>query len=230
MQSNKNVTREKMKVIITGTTGMVGEGVLHECLLDPAVEQILVINRKPCGVTHSKLTEIIHRDFFDLSSIEDQLIGYNACFFCLGVSSVGMTESEFRRISYDLTLYVAGVLCKLNPEMVFCYVSGSGTDSSEKGRIMWARVKGKTENDLLKLPFKRAYMFRPGYLHPTKGLKNTHRYYTYLSWMYPVVRRLFPMQILSLKELGIAMIHSVTHGYERSILENKDIAALAKNN
>ncbi|AGK55868.1 NAD-dependent epimerase/dehydratase family protein [Bacillus sp. 1NLA3E] len=218
---------KKIKVIITGSTGMVGEGVLHECLQDPKVEQVLVINRKPCGVTHPKLTEIVHGDLFDLSPIEHLLSNYDACFFCLGVSSVGMKEAEFSRISYDLTLYVAGVLSRLNPEMVFCYVSGSGTDSSEQGRVMWARVKGRTENHLLQLPFKRAYMFRPGYLHPTKGLKNTHRYYHAISWMYPVMRLVFPQHLLTLRELGIAMIHSVSEGYENSILENKDIITLA---
>ncbi len=143
----------KIKAIITGVTGMVGEGVLHECLLHPDVESVLVINRKPCGVKHEKLKEIIHKDFFDLSSIEDQLSGYNACYFCAGVSSVGKKEDEYKRITYDLTLNFAKTLLKLNPDMTFCYVSGVGTDSTEKGRSMWARVKGKTENDLLKLRF-----------------------------------------------------------------------------
>ena len=138
----------KIKAIITGVTGMVGEGVLHECLLHPNVESVLVINRKPCGVKHEKLKEIIHKNFFDLSLIENQLIGYNACYFCAGVSSMGKSEQEYKRITYDLTVSFANNLLKLNPEMTFCYVSGVGTDSTEKGRSMWARVKGKTENDL----------------------------------------------------------------------------------
>ena len=169
----------KIRAIITGVTGMVGEGVLHECLLHPAVESVLVINRKPCGIKHQKLIEIIHQDFFDLSPIDNHLTGYNACYFCAGVSSVGIKEEEYKHITYDLTLNFAKTLLKLNSEMTFCYVSGVGTDSTEKGRSMWARVKGKTENDLLKLGFKDAYMFRPGYIQPTKGLKNTYKIYEF---------------------------------------------------
>ncbi|MFE5317589.1 NAD-dependent epimerase/dehydratase family protein [Paenibacillus sp. NPDC056579] len=218
----------KTKVIVTGATGMVGEGVVHECLMHPDIEQVLVINRKPCGIVHGKLREIIHADFFDLSPIESQLAGHDACYFCLGVSSVGMKEEEYYRMTYELTLHAAGMLCKLNPGMVFCYVSGSGTDSSEKGRSMWARVKGKTENELLQLPFKKTYMFRPGYIHPTKGLKHTHGYYYALSWLYPIVKLLVPQGVITLKELGIAMIHTVTKGYEKSILYSKDIKILAE--
>lgn len=218
----------KIRVIITGTTGMVGEGVLHECLQHPDVERVLVVNRKPCGVTHSKLSEIVHSDFFDLSSITPLLGDYNACFFCLGVSSVGMKEEVYNRLTYDLTLHMASLLSGLNPEMVFCYVSGSGTDSTERGRSMWARVKGKTENQLLNLPFKGAYMFRPGYIHPTKGLRNTHGYYTALSWMYPMLRAVLPKYVISLKELGIAMIHIAQTGRERAILESQDISRIAR--
>jgi hypothetical protein len=218
----------KIRAIITGVTGMVGEGVLHECLQHPDVERVLVINRKPCGVSHLKLSEIIHKDFLDLSAIQFQLNNYNACFFCLGVSSVGLKEAEYSRLSYDLTLHMASILSSLNPDMVFCYVSGTGTDSTEQGKSMWARVKGKTENQLLKLPFKKAYMFRPGYIHPTMGLKNTHKYYYLLTWLYPVLKLFFPSAALSLKQLGMAMIHTVTKGYDRSILESKDIIKLAK--
>src|SRR5512133_1123004 len=146
-----------IKAIVFGATGMVGEGVLHEALKHPAVDAVLVIGRRSCGVDHPKLKEIIHKDFFDYSSIENQLRGYNACFFCLGVSSIGMKEDEYRRLTYDLTMAAAIALSRLNPDMVFCYVSGAGTDSSEQGRSMWARVKGKTENDLMKLPFKAVY-------------------------------------------------------------------------
>lgn len=219
--------KTKIRAIITGATGMVGEGVLHECLMHPDVEQVLVINRTPCGVSHPKLTEVLHSNFFDLSAIEPKLKNYNACFFCLGVSSVGMKEEEYKRVTYDLTMHVAGVLSGLNPDMVFCYVTGSGTDSTERGRIMWARVKGKTENDLLRLPFKRAYMFRPGYIHPAKGLKRTHKYYRAISWLYPVLRRLWPDYTISMRELGLAMIRTVSIGYDKTILENRDIAKLA---
>lgn len=207
---------------------MVGEGVLHECLQHEAVESILVINRKPCGVQHPKLKEIIRTDFFDLSGIEDQLKGYNACFFCLGVSSIGMKEDEYHRLTYSLTMNVAGILARQNNDMVFCYISGASTDSSEKGRIMWARVKGKTENDLVKLPFKQVYNFRPGYMQPTKGLKNTLRFYKFVSWLYPFLKLLLPGSASTLKELGLAMIQVTLKGYPKNILEVKDIVALAK--
>ncbi|OAB35185.1 NAD-dependent epimerase/dehydratase family protein [Paenibacillus macquariensis] len=218
----------KIRAIITGVTGMVGEGVLHECLQHPDVEQVLVINRKPCGFSHPKLTEIIHKDFFDLSAIKSQLSNYNACYFCLGVSSGGLKEEEYSRLSFDLTVHMAEMLAGLNPDMVFCYVSGMGTDSTELGKRMWARVKGKTENHLMQLPFKKAYMFRPAYINPIKGLKNTHKSYYAFMWLFPILRRLFPNVTVSLKELGIAMIHTVTKGYDQSILESKDIKKLAK--
>ena len=219
---------EPIKVIITGATGMVGEGVLHECLHHPAVSSILVINRKPSGVNHSKVKEIIHSDFYDLSPIGSQLEGYNACFFCLGTTSIGKNEAEFTKVTFDLTMHVAENLCKLNPDMTFCYISGAGTDSTEKGRTMWARVKGKTENDLMKLPFKRVYNFRSGYMQPTPGLKNTLPYYKYVSWLYPILRPIFPNHMSTLSEMGLAMIHSVNRGYGKQILEVKDIVVLAK--
>ncbi len=217
----------KVRVILTGATGMVGEGVLHECLLHPGVEAVLVISRKPCGISHPKLKEIVHGDFFDLSSVEVHLTGYNACFFCLGVSSVGMKEPEYYKISYTLTMHMAETLSRLNPGMVFCYISGAGTDSSEKGRMMWARVKGKTENDLMKLPFRAAYAFRPGFMLPTKGLKNTLPYYKYVTWLYPMVQPLFPKYFGTLRELGLAMINSALLVPEKRVLEVKDIAELA---
>ena len=207
---------------------MVGEGVLHECLHHPAVSSILIINRKPCGVVHSKIKEIIHADFYDLSSIESHLKGYNACFFCLGTSSVGMNEAEYTKVTYTLTMHVAETLCKLNPDMTFCFVSGASTDSTEKGRLMWARVKGKTENDLMKLPFKRVYNFRPGFMQPTPGLKNVLPAYKYFTWLYPVLRPIFPNYMSTLAAIGLAMIHSVNRGYGKQVLEVKDIVALAK--
>lgn len=217
-----------VRAIITGVTGMVGEGVLYECLRDLRVEAVLVINRKPCGVIHPKLKEVIHTDFFNFSPIESQLTGYNACFFCLGVSSIGMKEAEYDRMTYVLTLHVAETLSRLNSPMTFCYVSGAGTDSTEQGRTMWARVKGKSENDLMKLPFKAAFAFRPAYLHPSPALKNTSKYYTYISWLYPILRSVLPNYACTLKELGMAMIHVALRGYEKPILEVKDIVALAK--
>lgn len=219
----------KIRAIVTGVTGMVGEGVLHECILHPDVEEILILTRKPSGVNHPKVKELVHPDFYDLSPIADQLKNYNACFFCLGVSSVGMNEADYTKVTYILTLHVAQVLSKHNPEMTFCYISGAATDSTEKGKMMWARVKGKTENDLRKLSFKQVYLFRPGYMNPTKGLKNTLKYYKYISWLYPFLRLVFPSGVSTLKELGLAMINSALLGYEKPVLEVKDIVRLAKN-
>ena len=207
---------------------MVGEGVLHECLQHPDVESVLVINRKSCGVKHQKLKEIIHKDFFDMSSIENQLAGYNACYFCAGVSSVGKKEDEYKRITYDLTMNFANTLVKLNSDMTFCYVSGVGTDSTEKGRSMWARVKGKTENDLLKLPFKAAYMFRPGYIQPVIGLKNAYKIYKIFTPIYPVLKRLFPKYVVALEEIGLAMINVTLFGSNNKILECKNIVQLSR--
>ena len=206
---------------------MVGEGVLHECLLHPDVEQVLVINRKPGGVSHPKLKEIILKDFFDLSPIESQLSDYNACFFCLGVSSVGMSDDEYRHLTYDLTMNFAKLLAKLNPDLTFEYVSGAGTDSTEKGRLAWARVKGTTENELMQL-FRNTYMFRPGFMKPTPGLKNVKTYYRYIAWLYPIGRALYPAGFSTLQELALAMIKSASIGYEKKVLEVKDIVALAK--
>ena len=218
----------KIRIILTGATGMVGEGVLNECLQQDEIEEILIINRRASGITHPKLKEIIHTDFYDLSVIENRLANYDGCLFCLGVSSVGMKEPEFYRLTYTLTMHVAQTLSKLNPGMVFCYISGAGTDSTEKGRTMWARVKGKTENDLAKLPFKQVYNFRPGVLKPTKGLKNTLSFYKYLGWLIPIIKAIAPKFICSLKELGKAMINAVTKGYEKQILEVTDILILSK--
>jgi len=219
---------QKIRAIVTGATGMVGEGVLIECLNHPSVESVLIINRRPSEVSHPKLKEIIHKDFYDISPIENQLSGYNACFFCLGVSSIGMKEPEFYEKTYVLTMHVAEKLSKKNPDMVFCYISGSGTDSTEKGKRMWARVKGKTENDLMKLQFKDVYAFRPGFMKPTKGQKRVLKGYKYFGWMYPIGRPLFPNFFSTIKELGLAMINAARHGYPKKHVEVKDIVALAK--
>ncbi|MEP6617471.1 MAG: NAD-dependent epimerase/dehydratase family protein, partial [Ginsengibacter sp.] len=186
------IANSKLKVIITGATGMVGEGVLNVCLQDDHVEQVLIVNRRSSGFSHPKLKEIIHEDFYDVSPIRNQLANYDACFFCLGVTSVGMKEAEYHRLTYILTMHFAHTLSEVNPGSTFCYVSGASTDSTEKGKMMWARVKGKTENDLLKLPFRQVYNFRPGILEPTEGLKNTLRLYKYLGWLLPLIRKLAP--------------------------------------
>jgi len=217
----------KIKAIITGATGMVGEGVLLECLRHPDVEQILVINRRPGGRVHKKLREIIHADFFDLTPLAPQLSGYNACFFCLGVSSLGRSQAEYRHLTYDLTLHVGQLLAKLNPAMTFCYVTGAGTDSSEQGRVAWARVKGATENALRRL-FPSSYMFRPAFMKATPGQKNVNPYYKFFAWLYPVGRALYPSGFCTLQEVGRAMINAARQGYPKPILEVKDIVALAK--
>lgn len=220
-------TNSNLKVIITGATGMVGEGVLHECLNSTAVAEVLILGRKPYGLTHPKLTEIMHADFHNINPIADQLKGYDACFFCAGVSSVGKKEEEFYHLTYTLTMHVATVLAQQNPNMTFCYVSGAGTDSSEKGRVMWARVKGKTENDLQKLPFAQVYNFRPGIIESVQGMKNTIKLYNYFKWLIPIIKLVSKNGVVSLTEIGRAMINTVTKGYKKQILEVKDIKELA---
>lgn len=218
----------KVKTLITGSTGMVGEGVLLQSLLNPDVEKIIVINRRPCGIKHPKLTEIIHGDFYDLSAVADQLTGLNTCFFCLGVSSINISDEKYFSTTYTLTMHFAETIVKRNPDMVFCYVSGAGTDSSESGMLRWARVKGKTENDLMKLPFKRVYAIRPGFMKASKESKNIPAYYKFLNPVYPILRFLFPGSACTLDEVGQAMISCVTKGYEKSVLEVPDIVNLAK--
>ena len=222
---------KKLSVIITGATGMVGEGVLHECLQHPQIERILVITRRSCGYSHPKLTEIIHEDLSNLTSLSHCLTGYNGCYFCLGVTSLGKTEEEYTRLTYYLTIRFATTLAELNPEMIFCYVSGAGTDSSEKGRTMWARVKGKTENELIKLPFKGVYHFRPGAIEPFLPLKPTQTFYStfkYLKWLIFLIKIVTPGLIIPLKDLAAAMINATLLGYPKNILEMKDMKLLAK--
>jgi hypothetical protein len=218
----------KINAIITGVTGMVGEGVLNECLLHPNVENVLIINRRPCGIVHPKLKEIIHQDFYNFEPIKDQLKGYNAAFLCLGVTSVGKKEPEYYKLTYTLTLHFAELISEMNNEMTVCYVSGVGTDSTEKGKSMWARVKGKTENDLMKLPFKKVFPFRPGFIKPIVGMKNTHKFYKYITWLFPIGRALYPTGFCTLKEVGLAMINSVNLAEDRKIIEGKDIIELSK--
>jgi uncharacterized protein YbjT (DUF2867 family) len=220
-----------MRVILFGATGMVGQGVLRECLLDPDVERVLSIVRVPTGQSEPKLRELVHKDFFDFSAIENDLAGYDACFFCLGVSSAGMKEGAYRRVTYDITLAAARTLVRLNPistgGMTFIYVSGTGTDSSEKGRTMWARVKGKTENDLPRLPFKAAYMFRPGAIVPLYGVKSKTKFvqafYTVLKPVLPLLYALFPKYVTTTEQVGRAMLTVAKRGGPKSVLETSDI-------
>jgi nucleoside-diphosphate-sugar epimerase len=216
-----------LKVIITGATGMVGEGVLLECLAHPDVSEIVVINRKPGGVSDPKLREIIHADFFDLAPIESQLRGYDACFFCLGTSSVGMSKGDYKRVTYDLTLHLGELLAKASPALTFCYVTGAGTDSSEKGSTAWSNVKGATENALLRL-FGKAYMFRPAMMKASAGQQNTKTLYKLLAWIYPIGRALYPAGFCTLHEVGRAMIHVAQKGYAKRVLEVADIVEIAR--
>jgi uncharacterized protein YbjT (DUF2867 family) len=215
-----------MNVIVTGATGMVGEGVLLECLQDPGIRQVLVVTRKPTGRQHPKLREVLLQDFEHPAAIEAQLTGYDACYFCLGVSSVGLKEPEYTRLTYDLTLGFARALARRSPQLTFCYVSGAGTDSMERGRQMWARVKGRTENELLRL-FPAAYMFRPGFMKATPGQQNVLALYKYIAWLYPVARRLTPGFVSTMAEVGRTMINVTRHGYEKRVLEVRDIVELA---
>ncbi len=218
----------EIKVIITGATGMVGEGVLLECLEHPDIKHVLMVNRRHFDRKHPKLEECIVPDFMNLEDVTSQLTGYNACFYCAGVSSVGMNEADYSYVTHDITLHFADKLAKLNPGMIFNYVSGSLTDSSEKGRIMWARVKGKTENSLMRVPFKKVYNFRPGFMRPTPGQKNIKSFYKFIGWLYPLLHLLFPHRISTMHQVGTAMINCVRKGYFRQILEIKDINSLAK--
>lgn len=217
-----------IRVLVTGATGMVGEGVLHECLQSPEVDRVVVLGRRPCGYTHDKLTEIVVSDLYAIDAYEEQLSGLDACLFCLGTSSIGKSEAEFTRISHTLTLHIAQVFLRANPQSSFSYISGMGTDSSEKGRTMWARVKGRTENDLAKLGFSATYAFRPGYLHPTPGMRNTLSYYRYIGWLYPALRLFTPQHVSRLSELGRAMIAAHAHGFSKRHVEVADIVILAK--
>lgn len=219
---------KKIKVIITGATGMVGEAVLLECLQNEEVDEILIVNRRSSGYTHQKLKEILHEDFFNFSPLGDALKGFDACFFCLGVSSVGMKEAQYEKLTYTLTMEVAAVLSAQNAGMRFCYVSGAGTDSSEKGRIMWARVKGRTENHLQKLGFAAVYNFRPGMLIATPGQKFLLPAYKYFSWLAPIIRALAPRYICTLRELARAMINVSRLGFAKPVLEVKDIKVVAR--
>lgn len=210
---------------------MVGEGVLFECLSNDNVEQVLVIGRRSCGYEHPKLNEIIHNDLSNIASLSDKLMGYNACYFCLGVSALGRTEAEYFKLTNTLTINFATLLAKLNPVMTFCYISGTGTDSSEKGKIMWARVKGKTENDLFKLPFKNVYNFRPAVIQTTLPVKPSMTYYKtykYASWIFPLMKLIAPRYVTSLKELAVAMINSSLYGYSKGVLAVLDIKKLSK--
>ncbi|MDR6842504.1 NAD-dependent epimerase/dehydratase family protein [Pseudoxanthomonas sacheonensis] len=216
-----------MKIILLGASGMVGQGVLIECLRDPRVERVLAVGRSASGRQDAKLQDLIHADLYDLSAVEGQLRGYDACFYCLGVSSVGMAEAEYTRITYDMTLVVANVLARLNPGMTFIYVSGANTDSSEQGRSMWARVKGRTENALLRLPFKAVYLFRPGGIQPLHGVQPKvgwiRAIYAMTAPLLSLAVRYAPSAMTTSERVGLAMINATARGTPSRILESRDI-------
>jgi uncharacterized protein YbjT (DUF2867 family) len=220
-----------MRVLIFGGSGMVGQGVLLECVGDGEISEVLLVGRSASGLAGGKVRELVCGDLFDLSGVEGELTGFDACFFCLGVSAGGMSEAEYRRMTYELTTSVARTLVRLNPGMVFEYVSGAGTDSTEKGKVMWARVKGQTENALLGMGFKGAYMFRPGVIVPMDGIKSktkTYRFfYAILGPVLPLAKRMFPKSVTSTRELGRAMIKVAKVGWESGVVEAGDIGRIA---
>ena len=220
-----------MKVIVFGASGMVGQGVLRECLRDPGVEHVLCVVRAASGQTDPKLEELVHADFYDFGSVEGRLGGYDACFFCLGVSAAGMAEEQYRRVTYDLTLAAARTLARASPGMTFIYVSGAGTDSSERGRSMWARVKGQTENALRQLPFRAIYLFRPGFIQPLHGIRSKTRLYrviyTVAGPLFPLLDRVAPRTVTTTERVGRAMLCVARQGAPQAVLENADINRLA---
>ncbi len=222
--------RDRVRVIVFGATGMVGQGVLRECLLDPGVDDVLVVGRTRTGRRHGKLRELVHLDFTDFGALEAEFDGVDACFFCLGVSAAGMSEAEYRRVTYDYTMAAAGPMARRSPGMAFVYVSGTGTDSTERGRAMWARVKGATENALLALPF-RAYAFRPGYIQPMHGVTSKtgwyRAFYTVLGPLYPLLRRIAPGQVTTTEAMGRAMLTVAREGWPERVLSSPAINAAA---
>jgi uncharacterized protein YbjT (DUF2867 family) len=220
-----------MKVVLFGATGMVGSGVLLECLDSPRVESVLAVVRSVTGKSHPKLRELVHTDFLDFTTIAPQLSGLDACFFCLGATSAGMSEADYVRLTHDVTLAAANVLLSVSPQLTFVFVSGEGTDSTERGRSMWARVKGKTENDLLAMPFKAAYMFRPGYIQPLRGVRSKTPVYQAIysvgGWLYPLLRALIPRIVTTTVNIGRAMIEVAAQDYPKSILTSADINRVA---
>lgn len=216
-----------MKVVLFGATGMIGQGVLRECLLDPRITQVVAVVRGETGQAHPKLREVVHQDYLDYAAIEGELAGLDACFFCLGVSSAGLSETEYHRITHDVTLAAATTLVRLNPRMTFAYISGAGTDSTERGRVRWARVKGKTENALLRLPFKAVYLFRPGAIQPLHGITSRTRlyraFYRVLAPLLPLLKAVSPDSVTTTEQLGKAMIRAGLEGAPKAVLEMRDI-------
>lgn len=220
-----------MNALVFGATGMIGQGVLRECLLDPGVTLVKTVGRNATGLKNPKLREIVHKDLWNYDALEPELINLDACFFCLGIASAGMKEADYERVTYGIATAAARTLARLNPQMTFIFVSGAGADSSEKGRIMWARIKGKTENALLRLPFKGVYIFRPGFIQPLHGIQSRTRLYRVLygvtAPLLPILRRAFPDFVLTTETIGRAMLAAARTGAPKPVLESRDINALA---
>lgn len=221
-----------MKIIVTGATGMVGKGVLLECLDDPMVTEVLSVSRRSAGIQHPKLKELLHDNFLDFAPVSAQLAGYDACFHCMGVSSAGMQEADFKKFTYDMSMALAKEVHRHNPQATFTYVSGQGTDSTEQGRIMWARVKGKTENDLLKMGFRQAFMFRPGAIIPRRGILPSSKLYRffvrYFTWLIHLIKWLSPKSVVDTDQIGKAMAEVTANGYDKQIITPADILVLAE--
>ncbi len=221
-----------MKVIITGASGMIGKGVLLECLDHPEVTEVLSIGRRSLEINHPKLRELIHKDFSEFESVADKLRGYDACYHCMGVSAAGMNEEQYTVMTYDYSIALAKVLHRVNPEMTFTYVSGQGTDSTEKGRSMWARVKGKTENDIINMGFKQAFAFRPGAIIPLRGILPSSKLYRVLvknvTWLLKLIKKMAPNSVVNTTQIGLAMINVTKQGYEKPIIDPKDILKLSE--
>ena len=221
-----------MKVILFGATGMVGQGVLRECLLDPGVEGVLAVVRKATEQRHDKLRELVVPDFLDYRAVEGELAGYDTCFFCLGVTSAGLTEEDYRRVTYDVTMAAAATLARKNPGLTFVFVSGAGADSTERGRVMWARIKGKAENAILRMPFKASYVFRPAYIQPLHGIRSRTRMYRLLyravAPLYPLLKAFFPRHVTTTEEIGRAMIAVARKGASKRVLESSDITEVVE--
>lgn len=217
----------KLKVLVTGSTGMVGEGVLQVCLQHPAVEKVVVLNRRSVGFSHAKLTEILLPDFHQLKTVESQLKGLDACFHCMGMSSLGTDEETYKDITYTLSMLLGETMSRLNPGSVFCYLSGAGTDAKETSKMSWARLKGRTENELSKMPFKGFYRYRPGFIQPLPGATHVQAFYKYVNWMFPIGKALFPDGFSTIEEIGKSMIQVTFKEEELKTLAGKDIRRIA---